>query len=1057
MVIYTTKTTSRISQITAELVAPFARDLSTRYYVFCEDKNTLSLESAIAQKTGGSFNVTVTSFSRYLSQGLSSYKVLSKTGSALTVFRIMSDLSSSLARLKLTNNASISSSIYQLIAQLKSAKVTPMDIEKIVGEERGALSTKLKDINAIYAQYEKVLKEENALDSNSFYSLMPAFIAGDENLKGARVIFAGFSSVTKQIIDIFQAFNGVCHCDFVLLKGNGEFYTNEIYHKVLDVFPSAQTKADTFEFSKEALAIERGLFSSSVYSLKPIDTNKIHVAKCLSPYEEAEKIAKRIRKEVIGGKRYKDFTICASNPKAYEEIFKDRFKDYQIPLYVDGTSTMENHPIIRLIGGLIDVFLSGFNVEQMSTLSFERLIATPKESQAFVNYVKTFAVGRKSVKQPFDLTAEGGELAEKVREKIILLCKNFKKKMTASQFVGAIENILKQGNLIEKCGELCAELSQLNMGEKSAETIAVCKKIDLLLKEISVVVGEREFSLMECKTMFFTGAKSYEISILPMFNDMVFMGDFTSSKQRQAQTLFVVGLNGDVPDARQDTALLTDRDLIKMDGYKCVIEPKIATLNKRERENVGVSLMSFNEKLYLSYAVSDGRGGKCTPSQVIEDFLKIFNVKLTDYDVCLNAGLISERLLTYNYMSWEQAKESFSLFLDGYSQRNNQGLETASSFYQVACQLGKKEEIDRLIEERAENFTKPVVDHFSATTIERYFSCPYKAFVDFNLKLKEDETGEVEVFEFGNMLHTVLELFVKKLSLIDSEESVKEIAGQIFDQLISKPEYSRYLNKPNYPYIFSLVKKEAEKRCKTVYLEFLNSKYKPIGEEVAFGSIPGAKLDGIILKTAYGDKKISGKIDRVDRWEDYLRIIDYKTGNPHKKIEDESLYAGLNLQLYLYANAFLSKDTKLGGAYYYRVEDGYSGSQDEKHTFIGKTLFDEQNVIAMDSCLETEMKNTSLNVSFKGKDEGRYLYKNKSMVTSDQLEAYLTYAKKIAQVGVSELIEGFIEPTPYEDSCKYCKYKGMCGHDEEVDGKVRKVNAYYEVIEKAVKEDDENE
>ena len=44
---------------------------------------------------------------------------------------------------------------------------------------------------------------------------------------------------------------------------------------------------------------------------------------------------------------------------------------------------------------------------------------------------------------------------------------------------------------------------------------------------------------------------------------------------------------------------------------------------------------------------------------------------------------------------------------------------------------------------------------------------------------------------------------------------------------------------------------------------------------------------------------------------------------------------------------------------------------------------------------------------------------------------FLGYSFYVARQGASELREGYIAPSPYKDSCEYCKYGGMCGFHYE--------------------------
>ena len=44
---------------------------------------------------------------------------------------------------------------------------------------------------------------------------------------------------------------------------------------------------------------------------------------------------------------------------------------------------------------------------------------------------------------------------------------------------------------------------------------------------------------------------------------------------------------------------------------------------------------------------------------------------------------------------------------------------------------------------------------------------------------------------------------------------------------------------------------------------------------------------------------------------------------------------------------------------------------------------------------------------------------------------FLDYSVYVSRQGCRELKEGFVAPTPYEKSCEYCKYGGMCGFNRD--------------------------
>lgn len=1042
MIIYTAKTNEKLAQITAELVSPYANKLDEKCFVFCEDKNSLMLETAIAQKTGGSFNVCVNSFSRYISTRINSAKTLSKSASSLAVYNIISTLNKSLSRIRLNASPKLSENIYRLIAQLKSAKVKPSDLAPVIENENGAFSTKLNDIYKIYAEYENYLAQNDLLDSNNFFSLIPSLVKFDKSLHGAKVVFSGFSSVTRQIMDILQAIDGVADCDFVLLKGEGEFYTNEIYDRVLSVFPKAETRRYEGEYLTESLQIEKWLFNPLLSEKDGLYSDKVHIFESVTQRQEITNIAKRIRYEVVNnGKRYKDFALAMQNLAEYNEIIIDVFNSFDIPVYVDIKNTMEKHPLIRLALSVLEVARQNYLQSAALNLCAERLFATQEEYNAMEKYINANAIGRRAFKKPFSTDYLGVDV-ESVRNRVINACEKFKNLKTAREFVAVTKELIYSDEVVNRVSFLTGELEKYGFSEKASLSEQVLKNIDKVFFEIENIVGDKPMNITQFKTMFSVAVSSCEVSILPLFSDVVYVGDFKSVRQKETKILFAVGLYGEVPKAKMDTALLTDRDLIKMEAYKCIIEPKIQIINKRERENVGTALMSFSEKLYLSYPITLARGDNALPCEIIDYFEKIFAIKTYSVEGYKSSGYGATESDVYSYMTKSQGLTSFAKSVNDFAERKIDSVKVASAFLESI-------KIDRKLYDKAlslinngvaKSLSRAVTSRLSASIIEKYFACPYACFVNYNLRLKESETGEARALDFGNLLHKILEKFVQQIDFARDEVAVKTLAESLFDEVINCPPYVSFLNKKQYEHIFSIIKTETVNRAIEVFKEYKYSKFKPIGQEVAFGFLAGAKYGAIEIDTAYGKKYISGKVDRIDGYGDYIRIIDYKTGSAEDKIRDLSLYTGTNIQLYLYPQAFLVGDKKLGGIYYYEVNDKYQTESGEVNSYIGKTLCDSDVILATDTRLESALESKKYDIKMEEKGGERRVKNNAKILNSQEIDAYMEYAKSICEVGSEELDSGYISPIPYKDSCKYCKFGGMCGYDCELDMGERKID-----------------
>ena len=153
----------------------------------------------------------------------------------------------------------------------------------------------------------------------------------------------------------------------------------------------------------------------------------------------------------------------------------------------------------------------------------------------------------------------------------------------------------------------------------------------------------------------------------------------------------------------------------------------------------------------------------------------------------------------------------------GYNLGDGNARNILSSLYEALNEtknIEVKEKVDNLLEptsqeKRLEGSTKNYFndDKTSASALERYFECPYAGFVKNLLKLKDSETGEMRIYETGTLLHYLTELYVKNISSVKDKESSNSLVEKLLKEILSKEEYSKFLNKPQYKFTF----KELEK------------------------------------------------------------------------------------------------------------------------------------------------------------------------------------------------------------------------------------------------------
>lgn len=174
-------------------------------------------------------------------------------------------------------------------------------------------------------------------------------------------------------------------------------------------------------------------------------------------------------------------------------------------------------------------------------------------------------------------------------------------------------------------------------------------------------------------------------------------------------------------------------------------------------------------------------------------------------------------------------------------------------------------------------------DFLKVTDIDAYRQCPRKFFIEKVLRLEplSIKEYEVEAVTIGNILHRIMERLV--FEPLESLDHLKARAVRIIDDILNGRRLDTYwkeLIKDTFIRILPDIRSREILTRGEGYMPFEAEK-----------NITGEPVKGIRLK---------GKIDRIDRAGDAVRIIDYKTGAAALNCV-QAVKGRENLQLFLYA------------------------------------------------------------------------------------------------------------------------------------------------------------
>lgn len=980
--------------------------------VFCEDRLTLIAERAITSRLGGSFDTRVCTFSRFLT---TSERTISKQGSVMAVGEVMAKLQreEKLQCFKTTsgigNNAKC---IYETLAQFSASEITAETLqESLALLPDDTLKRKISDLALIYEGYCAFLNERKFLDESKYLSLLPARIRQDKTLKDTNVFFLCFQSFTAQATKTISAtIESAKNVVGIFASGAEEIYTNRALDTFLRVCKKEKVKVIEagIPLEREAETLRRGLFDPERMKQPREETNNIRIFEAEDKTAEAEFIAVQIKKAMAKDEetRYRDFAVLVPGVSAYALPLKRAFAEFRIPYFVDEKKSLKQHPLSEFLLDCFQVVKDRYSASSVQSLAQNVFFG---ESDEYRNYLLKFANYRGGAKRDI----KTGEAVETLfnkdnlifgRERLLLATKNIKSRATGKEYCNAVRTVLNDFNVKERLEEL--EIAVSDLAQKGYLS-QIYDALDKVLAEAELLTGETVLGVAEFAAVLQDGLDATELSLIPLKNDAVFVGDVTDSRIEKVRVLFAAGMTDEVPRAAGDTAIVSDKEIERLASVQTLLEPTVAEVNLRARESACLNLCTFLDTLYLSYALG-ADGNEPTVSEVFRYV-----------DACFlgkdGKPLVKEKKLTkedfpYRCSAPTPAIRQLLLEKSEYERRGQDTRLEYSSLYTALDKLSVREKDDYLqeytgqvcVERGEELFFKN--GKISPTALEGYFSCPFRNFVERGLKLKDREETAVLAVDSGNFIHELLERTATEYTRVQTEEEMRALALTVGKEILQKPIYAS--------------------QADTMAGETFTQKLLEEGAEVATAAYRQIKNSEFIVEET--EKSVStptlhGKIDRVDGTEKYVRVIDYKTGT----IDDSALsyYTGRKLQMQLYMSAI--KDDRIpAGVFYFPASVSYTDEQDGKFRMRGFLNGDEAALKAGDKDISAEKQSEYFPAALENK-------RSKRVMDEATFRDFLDYSVHVSRQGTKELKEGYIAPSPYSGSCEYCKYGGMCGFNRD--------------------------
>ncbi len=953
-----------------------------RTLVFCEDRLTLLAERAVLAGTGGTFLTEVSTFARFLEEK----KALSKQGSVMAVAALLEKHADELRCFR----KGAAQAVYETLAQLSASRVDAETLKRSAEETEGMLRLKLLDLSFLLERYGEFLREKGLLDETGYLALLPEKIERGA-LRDTDAVFFAFPSFTKQGREgLCAAMEYARSTTGIFLAGERNWYTNEAaraFRALAARFGGAEEQKLPLTLQGDALLLHEALFSPEWR--EPVPAQNVVAFSAADEAGEAYAVAALVKKYVAEGKRYRDLAVLAGGEEYFLAVGK-AFDAFRIPYYADRKRAFSEHPFCAFALSVLQAVQDGVLPEEADDIAASVYFGGGEE---YRNYLLRFGAYRGAVRREIrgaeSLGGADRETLVRARERMLSYLKLFRAKDRAGAYAEGIRKLWEAAD-----GERVTEGLKRKLSGEEGEFLDI-SRLWKALDETETVAGEGTFTAREFAALLESGLSAMEVSLFPRRADAVFVGDITESRIYRSPVLFCIGITDELPRVSQDTAVISDGEIARLASLGAEIEPAIAQVNARARESLALNLTAFGETLYVSTPARRGES-ETSPGEIFLYLRRAFRpASLPDlfpYDCCeAGPALLRFFALLDELGNGKNAAETIARY---------------SSLRQVLLSSDRGTDPDAL---RA-GAEKPRVPEagelyfardFSPTLLETYFDCPYKSFAMRALRLSDrEERGAVDAADAGTFVHTVLKRTARLFNELESAEACVATAKKEAEALLASPMFSALADTAAGGYAGARLIEEAAAVTAAAYRQLACSEFR-VRETEAGIRLPALKL--------------SGKADRVDEADGFVRVIDYKTGS----FDDSptAYYTGRKLQLQLYLRA-ASAEGRAAGAFYFPAADDFTGADAEgKFRMKGFFCSDEEVLSRMDKTRAEGGKSEFYEGggrTEKGMDRARF-------------EEFLSYAELVSAGAEREMRKGNVRPSPYEGACEYCKLKGACG------------------------------
>lgn len=811
--------------------------------------------------------------------------------------------------------------------------------------------------------------------------------------------------------------------------------------------------------------IDDYIFDSDKASLKSVNDNAVKLFKAVDKYEESELCAAYIKNQVVEKKlKYSDILCIQGEMGLYENELKTAFDKYKIPLYFDKRSGIESSPLIVFVDALLLMCVEGISTDRLirllntglTDLSFD-------EVSKLENYADVWDIsGESKWIKPFENDPEGLVLLDDDSEKY----KKQKDRIAEIETIRlkAVSDILNFKNIYKNKETHISELPKhlyefLNKNIKNidlnndfiffddkkqnTDKISEQNEIWILLVDIlntlyRILKHETDINNAEFYKLFKILVNQKSVGEIPQNINTVSLGDSERVRTGGKKLVFILGANyGIFPKVQSNSGILTPKEKVEFNemfsdnGLENRFWDEPSYFQRNSLFNAYHSVSTATESLILSYAENDYSGKPLEYSELISEIMKITGQ--SEKDILSRADFKEPFFTIYPETAFDFYAKRASCETGELKAVKEAAVKIAPdySFRFEGLDFKEKMHNERLERSTAEKlyYNEKMLD-LSASKIENYYTCPFKFFMTYGIKIsKIRKATELDALFKGSVLHFVLQnildesVFGKEKLLLSDEKTLKKIISNYLSKYLQNYKLDMSIFTETYRWQYEYLMTTILLASLRLKKQLGECEFEPLFEEFDLTD-KGSAGSFILKKNSDEAIRISGFVDRVDisnksenKERRRFKIIDYKMGG--KSFDIENVKDGLNMQMLIYMIALNEKAedgkiSELFEAMPYGIEYFSVKSKKMPDILRDEDIFDEKYF--------SKIKLKDISEEFNVDDKSFAEIKESVISKIWKMYEELLNGKVSANFARTENSQ-----SAYKDTCKYCDFKSICG------------------------------